>query len=211
VAAAGQVTLDVPPGLAVTRHDGAPAGPLGYSLAAGGHAAWDMSVTALPGAGPGRYFLAARIGDGLGQVLEDAALITVGEPAGPAPGLPRLELLPRLDADRRARAAEAQVSLLPATLEVTPGGCAALAVRVANRTASVIRGECQLVSPYGTWHAVRPWTRGFTAAPGETAVLGYAVALPATARPGSHWWALAKVMYFGRVSYSECAEIRVAA
>jgi hypothetical protein len=33
------------------------------------------------------------------------------------------------------------------------------------------------------------------------------VRLPASARPGSHWWALAKVMYFGRIAYSECARI----
>jgi hypothetical protein len=37
----------------------------------------------------------------------------------------------------------------------------------------------------------------------------YAVTVPAWAQPGSHWWALAKVMYFGRLQYSDCAEIRV--
>jgi len=40
--------------------------------------------------------------------------------------------------------------------------------------------------------------------------LDYAVTLPADARPGSHWWALAKVMYFGRVRYTDCAQIQVA-
>jgi hypothetical protein len=39
--------------------------------------------------------------------------------------------------------------------------------------------------------------------------LEYPVSFPATARPGSHWWALAKVMYFGRVRYTESAQIRV--
>jgi hypothetical protein len=73
----------------------------------------------------------------------------------------------------------------------------------------VIRGECQLLSPFGTWDQARPWTAGFTAAPGETITVGYTVAVPSWARPGSHWWALAKVMYFGRVRYTECAEIRV--
>jgi hypothetical protein len=33
--------------------------------------------------------------------------------------------------------------------------------------------------------------------------------LPAAARPGSLWWAPAKVMYFGRIAYSECARIEV--
>jgi len=37
--------------------------------------------------------------------------------------------------------------------------------------------------------------------------LCYPMRLPAGARPGSHWWALAKVMYFGRIAYSECARI----
>ena len=40
-------------------------------------------------------------------------------------------------------------------------------------------------------------------------LVDYAVTLPPVTRPGSHWWALAKVMYFGRVQYSESAEIRV--
>ena len=40
--------------------------------------------------------------------------------------------------------------------------------------------------------------------------MNYTLTVPAWARPGSHWWALAKVMYFGRVYYSECAQIHVA-
>ena len=65
------------------------------------------------------------------------------------------------------------------------------------------------MSPFGTWHQARPWTRAFTAGPGETITVDYTVAVPAWARPGSHWWALTKVMYFGRVRYTECAQIRV--
>jgi hypothetical protein len=94
-------------------------------------------------------------------------------------------------------------------LQIAPGRCATLAVRLANRTASVIRGESQLLSPFGTWDAARPWTQAFTAGPGETIRLGYTVAVPAGARPGSEWWALAKVMYFGRVRYTESAQLRV--
>ncbi len=206
----GEVTLDIPPGLVVTCPDGTPYGPLRYALADRGHACWDLSVRALPGTTPGRYFVAARTADDLGQLLEDAALITVGEPPGPAPGQPRAELLTALEADRQARAAEVAVELLPAALDLAPGDRAMLTVRLANRTASPVRGESQLVSPFGSWPETRPWTRGFTAAPGETVDLEYAVTLPADARPGSHWWALAKVMYFGRVHYTECAKIQVA-
>jgi hypothetical protein len=205
----GEVTLDVPPGLAVTGKDGAPAGPLRYSLPARGYARWELAVRAHPDALAGRYFLAACIGDDLGQMLEDAALITVGEPPGPVPGQPRPELLAALEADRQARAAEVGVDLLPAALELAPGGCGTLTVRLSNRTASPVRGESQLVSPFGSWPGVGSWTRGFAAGPGETLLLDYAVRLPAGARPGSQWWALAKVMYFGRVCYSECAQISV--
>jgi len=208
--AAGEVTLDVPPGLAVSRPGGGPAGPLCYALGAGGCARWDLSVTALPGTGPGRYFVSARMPGDLGQVLEDTVLVTVGEPPPPSRSMPRAERDALLVADVLAREAEVEVALEPAVLEVAPGECAMLTVRLANRTASVIRGESQLMSPFGTWHQARPWTQGFTAGPGETIRVGYAVTLPAGARPGSGWWALAKVMYFGRARHTDSAQIRVA-
>ncbi|HEY7430539.1 MAG TPA: glycoside hydrolase family 38 C-terminal domain-containing protein [Streptosporangiaceae bacterium] len=207
--ASGQVLLDVPPGLAVARLDDQPAEPLRYSLAGGEFARWDLSVQALPGTGAGRYFLAARILDELGQVLEDSALVTIGEPPEPDVNLPTMQFLPLFEADQRALESEIEVELRPGALDLAPGECARLTVRLANRTASEVRGECQLVSPFGSWQETSPWTRGFAAAPGETVRLDYTVALPATARPGSHWWALAKLMYFGRVRYTDPAEIRV--
>jgi hypothetical protein len=206
---AGEVTLEVPPVLAITGPDGTPAGPFEYSLAARGYARWDLAMAARPGTKPGRYFVSARTTDDLGQVLEDTALVTVGEPPAPARGMPREQLDVLLVADLVARDAEVEVAMEPAVLDVAPGECAALAVRLVNRTASVIRGESQLMSPWGTWREARPWTQGFTAGPGETVRLGYTVTLPAGARPGSQWWALAKVMYFGRVRYTESAQIRI--
>jgi len=142
-------------------------------------------------------------------MLEDTALVTVGEPPAPARGMPREQLEALLVADLVARDAEVEVAVEPAVLEVAPGECATLTVRLVNRTASVIRGESQLMSPWGTWREARPWTQGFTAGPGETVRLGYTVAPPAGARPGSHWWALAKVMYFGRARYTETVQIRI--
>jgi hypothetical protein len=203
--------LDVPPGLAVTDRDGAAAGRLCYSLAGGGHAAWDLRVRADPGAAPGRYFLAARITDGLGQTLEDVTLVTVGEPGPPGREMPRGELEARVAADAAARTAELGVTLLPGELGLAPGGCATLTVTLANHTASEIRGECQLVSPFGTWEMAGPWARGFAASPGGTTSCEFTIAPPATARPGSQLWALAKVMYFGRVRYTASALIRVTA
>ena len=195
VPAAGAVSLDVPPGLAVT------APSLSYDLPAGGHAAWDLTVRAEPGAA-GRYYLAAGITDSLGQTLEDATLVTVGEQGPPALDLPLADLLPLIEADEQAARAEIEVSLLTPALTVRPGGRGEVGVRLLNRTASAIRGECQLISPFGTWQAAGAWARPFTAAAGEPATLRF----PVTGRPGS-WWALAKVMYFGRVHYTECAAI----
>jgi hypothetical protein len=207
--ASGLVTLDVPPGLAVE-----PATPLGYELAGGGFACWELTARALPGTQPGRYYVAARIGDDMGQRLEDATLVTVGESPAPPLDLPLADLLPRLEADEQAAAAEIGLRLLPAAVTIAPAGGPGqrgeFSVQVTNQTAAPIRGECQLISPFGTWSALGPWTRGFAARPGEAVTLCYPVRLPASARPGSHWWALAKVMYFGRVVYSECARIEVA-
>ena len=207
--ASGLVTLDVPPGLAVE-----PATPLGYELAGGGFACWELTARALPGTRPGRYYVAARISDDLGQSLEDATLVTVGESPAPPLDLPLADLLPLLEADVQAAAAEIGLRLLPAAVTITPAAGAGqhgeLSVQVTNQTAAPIRGECQLISPLGTWSALGPWTRGFAAQPGEAVTLSYPVRLPAPARPGSHWWALAKVMYFGRAVYSECARIEVA-
>jgi alpha-mannosidase len=208
VPARGQVTLDVPPGLVVEPGDGDPP-RLRYELAGGSYACWDLTARARPGAAPGRYYVAARIGDDLGQSLEDAVLVTVGEPPAPPLDLPLEALLPLIEADERAATAEVGLRLQPATLRIPAGRAGEFAVEVANRTAGPIRGECQLISPLGTWPALGPWTRGFAAAPGEAVTLCYPMRLPAAARPGSHWWALAKVMYFGRLVYSECARIEV--
>ena len=202
--ASGLVALDVPPGLVVE-----PAVPLRYELAGGGFAAWDLTARALPGTPPGRYYVAARILDDLGQSLEDASLVTVGEPPAPALDRPLDELLPLLEADERAAATEIGLRLLPATMTIGAGRAGELSVQVANQTAAPVRGECQLISPLGTWQLLGPWTRGFAVGPGELVTLCYSVRLPASARPGSHWWALAKVMYFGRIAYSECAHIQV--
>jgi hypothetical protein len=200
--ASGQVTLDVPDGLVVEPADG-----LAYDLPGGGYACWDLTVRA-GGAPRGRYYLAARIGDDLGQVLEDATLITVGEPPSPPLDLPLADLIPLIEADQQAAAAEVGVRLLPAGLTVGAGRRGEFIVEVTNRTGAPVRGECQLVSPVGTWPVLGPWTQGFAAAAGEAITLCYPVHAAAV-RAGSQWWALAKVMYFGRVTYSEPASIEV--
>jgi hypothetical protein len=207
----GQVELVVPDGLAATVAglDGATA-PLRYDLAPNGFAAWDVAVSALPGTAGGRYFLTARITDQLGQVLEDAALVTVGEPGGPDPDLEPEELFFRLQSEVIALASEADLEPVNPEVRLAPGESGELTVRIASHLASQLRGEAQLVSPFGTWQAAGPWTQPVTVPPGGEATVRFTVTVPATAAPGWESWLLVKLMYFGRVRYSESVRLAVA-
>jgi hypothetical protein len=189
----GLVELDVPEGLVAT-----PAGPLKYDLAAGEHADFEVLLRPRTGAPGGTWFVAARIRDQLGQTLEDVVAVTVGDPASS-------DLTGEL----------LDVSLESSGLEVAPGGQATLAVRLTNRAASEIRGEAQLLSPFGTWGAgpgdvlAGPWTQGFAVPAGASRLLHCGVRAPGDARPGALWWAAVKVSAFGRVSYSAAVPVLV--
>ncbi len=186
-----------------------PAGPLRYDLGPLAHAGWDLAVRARPGARRGRHFVAARITGEDGQVFEDAVLVSVGEPAAPALDLPLEELFPLYLADQQKAAAELDLILAEPRLALAPGGTGRIAVELRNATRSPVRGEAQLLSPFGSWALTGPWTRGFTAEPDQALALDFTVTIPAAARPGQRWWALVKVMYFGRVRYSEPAEVTI--
>jgi hypothetical protein len=209
--AAGSAELLVPDGLIAQVGDApAPSGTLlRYDLPGGGFASWDVTVRTVDPARPGRFFLAARIGDGLGQELEDAALVTVGEPGGPDPSLPPEELFSRLQSDLQALDGEANLELLTPWLRLAPGQRGELTVRVASHLASPLRGEVQLISPIGTWQSTAPWTQPVEAAPGGDATVRFTVAVPATAEPGWQSWLLVKLMYFGRVRYSKAIPLTV--
>jgi alpha-mannosidase len=230
----GEVNLVVPAGLAATiAESGAKAGtgtagdpvtgsgataatrvvdggPLRYDLGPHEYASWDVSVSELPGTAAGRYFLTARIGDELGQLLEDTALVTIGEAGGPDPDLEPEELFTRLQSDVMALADEADLTVLTPAVRLRPGESGELAVRVTSRLASELRGEAQLVSPVGTWQATGPWTQPVTVSPGGEATLRFTVTVPATAVVGWESWLLVKLMYFGRVRYSTAVPLTVA-
>ena len=202
--AAGQIDLDVPAGLTAE-----PAGPLRYDLPALGHARWELQVGARPGAA-GRYFLAAGLTGPDGLRVEDAALVTVGEPAAPRTSLPAEEYVPLFLADQQAGVAELDVTADAASLALAPGGASEIVVRLASGAASELRGEAQLVSPFGSWARAEPWTQGFALPPGSEQVLRYRLRVPAGARPGEETWAVVKVMYFGRIRYSPVISCRIA-
>jgi hypothetical protein len=201
----GTVELAVPEGLAATVTGSA----LSYDLEPNGYAAWDVAVRARPGTADGRYFVAARITDDLGQVLEDAVLVTIGEAGAADPTLEPEELFFRLQSDVMALADEVHLESLSPSLQLAPGAASTLEVRIASRLASQLRGEVQLVSPVGTWEATGPWTQPVTAEPGAEATVRFDVAVPATAEPGWESWLLVKLMYFGRVRYSEAVRLTV--
>jgi hypothetical protein len=107
-------------------------------------------------------------------------------------------------------AGELDVEILTRDVALTAGETGRIEVRLRNRAASEIRGEAQVISPYDTWPAITPWTQGFAVAGGSEATVAFDVRPPFDARPGV-WWALVKVMYFGRLAYSESVPIEVAA
>ncbi|HEX9064646.1 MAG TPA: glycoside hydrolase family 38 C-terminal domain-containing protein [Streptosporangiaceae bacterium] len=222
--ASGTVTLDAPAEfgvtaapvaggpLAGTEPDHEPAGKLHYHLTANGFAAWDLAVTVPPDTAPGRYFLAARILDEAGQLLEDALLVEVGkggQPAAPDAGRPAEELGAVLEEIGAAEAAEAELTMLTGHLDLAPGSRAEIMLRLSSGAATELRGEAQLISPHGSWASVGSWVAGFSVEPGGQATLRFDVAVPDDARPGQRWWALGKVMYFGRLRYSEPIWINV--
>lgn len=91
-------------------------------------------------------------------------------------------------------------------VELLPGRTGRLTVRLGNTAAGEIRGEAQLITPYAIWPLTAPWTQGFTVAPGGERELHYEITAPPTARPGN-WWALVKLMYFGRLVYTPTAAV----
>jgi hypothetical protein len=183
--AAGPVELISSPGLDVTA-----AGPLRYDLRAGGYQQFEVVVRPSAGAAPGVHHLGARITDDLGQTLEDLVTLFVGE-AGDGP-------------------AELDVRAESPAVTVAPGGHTQLRIRVASRSRDEVHGEAQLLSPFGTWEFITPWSQGFSVPGGGHTVLSYDVRIPAGARPMTAW-ALVKVMACGRSSYTDSIPLRIVA
>ncbi len=200
VAVSGSVDLVVPDGLSVT-----PAGPLPYALDGGDFASWELTVRALSGTAPGRYFIGARLGDS----VEEAMLVAVGEGQPPSRDMDPEELFFRLQSDHVAQTDEVSVEVVTRSVAVAPGGSGSFTLRVASQLASSLRGQVQLLSPFGSWGPDDLWEQPVTVPAGGTTELVFPVSVPLDARPGQRWWLLAKVMYFGRVRYTESIPLTV--
>jgi hypothetical protein len=203
--AAGIVRLEVPDEFALE-----PSGPLSYDLPSLGYQSFDLSVTARAGTTPGRRFVTAQIDGPAGQLIEDSALLAIGQPPPPRGDLPASQLQAMHDAAETALAGEVDLSVISPSVVLRPGGAGVVEVALRNRAASAIRGEAQLISPYGSWRQTGPWTTGFALAAGAERALRFGLTAPASARPGEQWWAIVKIMYFGRVLSTEPVDVRVA-
>jgi hypothetical protein len=228
VPVAGTVTVLAPQGWSADP----PERP--FRLAPGAHLTFETSIRPAPDALAGRYFAAARIEDGSGQVHEDVITLDLVPDAtevvtGPDGSVALASALRRtrqreaetfgqvLPAGHRAAAGadglppigdELVVELLTPDVTVPAGRRGELRVRLRNTVAGEIRGEAQLISPHDTWPITSPWTTGFAVGPGDEVVLSFAIEPPTGFRAGV-WWGLAKIMSFGRLHYTEAARIEV--
>ncbi|HEY1704767.1 MAG TPA: glycoside hydrolase family 38 C-terminal domain-containing protein [Trebonia sp.] len=227
----GQGRLVLPSGLTA-----GPETTFSYDLEPHAFAAWEVTIGAEPSAAEGRYFVTAVIdaeagGSGTGtdgrggagtghpgtghpgtrHTVEDAALVTIGEAGEPDRDLPPEELFFRTIADTQALGAESDLELPDGDILLAPGETGRLRVRVVSHLASELRGELQLISPFGTWEGIPSWDRPVTVAPGGQAEVTFDVTVPPGAGgEGTGWesWLLLKLMYFGRVRYSPAVRLK---
>jgi len=184
-----------------------------YRLDPGGHLSVPVTVTPPAAAEPGLYFLAARTVDGAATV-EDVVTIAHGTPDElarylPVPGpVPDTPTAVKGTAADTARATGLEVTPRTTEVVVPAGGRNTIGVRLTNTTRDEIRGEAQLVSPWGTWEWLPSVLAGFVVAPGGSVDVDFEVTVPADAAAG-HAWALPKVMWFGRTQYAPAVRLRV--
>jgi hypothetical protein len=217
----GSVVIEVPPGWQTSPAEQR------YRLAPGEYLAYATDVAPAADATAGRYFVSARIAEGEGSqedvvavdlrtgldtpaadtesrsrtitLAVERALVTAGLETGRVAN-------PEGDDDMPGE--EVLAELLDRAVAVSPGQRASLRLSIRNCVAGQIRGEAQIISPYDTWGFIHPWTQGFAVEPGEQTVVEFSVA-PPPGTPAGAWWALIKVMHFGRLLYTESIPVEV--
>ena len=182
-------------------------------LAERGHTRFPLTVTAPADAEPGLYFARVQLAVGT-DLLEDViSMVVQGSAADdiiPPPAGPEIdhgEQLKGTTADS-ARPVGLELSVVTESIDVACGEKAVLTFRATSTAADDIDGEAMVVSPWGTWHLIDPYTNGFHVPAGASTDMSFEVAAPAHTQPGT-WWAMVKLMWFGRVQYSPAIPVRV--
>ncbi len=230
---AGTVALVLPPGW-----EASPSERL-YRLAPGAHLVFDATIIPAADAATGRYFVAARIVDEAGQQHEDVVTIDLrtgdvdddedgdgtgrnGHPSAASPSLAvaierafrtsgiEPEGDGRTDNVGEDPGGELLAEVLTREVSVRLGEAGEVRVALRNQAASEIRGEAQILSPHETWPAISPWTQGFAVGPGEEQIVTFAIEPPYDLGGGTYW-ALVKIMYFGRLLYTESIPVELIA
>jgi hypothetical protein len=101
-----------------------------------------------------------------------------------------------------------ELTVVTEAVDVTCGEKAVLTVRATSTATDDIDGEAMVVSPWGTWHLIDPYTNGLHVPAGASAEVSFEVVAPAHAQPGT-WWAMVKLAWSGRVQYSPAIPVRV--
>jgi alpha-mannosidase len=187
--------VDVPAGW------GADPGSRPLRLEPRGHTRFPLTVSVPPDAAPGLHFVRVSL-PVAGNLVEDVVTLVV--PGG------AVELGRQVNGtvSATARPLGLDLTTVTASVELAPGERAVLTVRLVSGIADAVDGEAMLVSPWGTWDLIGPYTQGFRVPAGGSADVDFQVAAPIDAEPG-HWWAMVKLMWFGRVQYSAAVPVRV--
>jgi alpha-mannosidase len=202
---AGTLEIMAPPGW-----DAEPPSRI-FNLAPDAYTSLSFRLSPPPDAKPGRFFVAARVTDAAGQVQEDVATVdllpvdSLGPYRGEGEGGP---MAPAFDHPSAQISSELEPRLSKEGLALAPGASGSIELLLANRTSSEIRGEAQLVSPLETWPYTGPWAQGFAVPAGGQSEVPFSVTVPADAGPLSSWL-LVKVMYFGRLWYSQAVALEI--
>jgi alpha-mannosidase len=205
----GMLTVDAPAGWRV-EPESRP-----VALEPGGHTLFPLTVTPSPeaAAAPGMYFVRVQLAVGE-SVIEDVVSVLIDAPEYLPPATSpetEIELGVQTQGTKTdtARPTGLEItSLTPAALTLSRGERTTLRVGLRNTTRSRIDGEAMPVSPWGTWDFIGPYARGFSIEAGAEAEVEFEVAIPATADAG-HWWALVKLMWFGRAQYTPAVAVVV--
>jgi len=157
-----------------------------FEMEAGGHKAFDFVVDCPGDALRGAYCVRAEVDIGDGQRYCDYCEIGVSQAPEAA-----------LDASWEAT-----------PVKVTRGGQGALVLRLHNRAPQTVEGEAQLCAPFEAWEFLGPYTQTFSVPAGGRAQVSYDFRPPEWLEPG-RYWAMVKVMYRGRLYYTEALDLEV--